>query len=204
MLSESRNGARIRAATPTGTLTKKIHSQERKSTRMPPNRTPNAAPTPPTAPQAPSAMLRSRPSLNVQTRIESAAGVIVAAPSPWSARKPISDASLQASPHRSEPRVKSERADHEDTPAAEKVRGPSSQEEEAAEHERVGADHPLQVLLREPEVDLDGRQRDVDDRDVEDGHELHREDERECEPLLLVRVDHGNPRFQPRGISCAE
>ncbi len=97
-----------------------------------------------------------------------------------------------------------QRAGHEDTPAAEKVRGPSSQEEESSEHERVGADHPLQVLLREPEVDLDRRQRDVDDRDVEDGHELHREDERECEPLLPVRVDHGNPRFQPRGISCAE
>ncbi len=32
-LSDSRTGARISAATPTGTLTKKIHSHERKSTR---------------------------------------------------------------------------------------------------------------------------------------------------------------------------
>ena len=187
---------------PTGTLTKKIHSHDRKSTRMPPKRTPTAAPTPPTAPQAPRAMLRSRPSLKVATRIESAAGVIVAAPRPWSARNAISDASLHASPQRSEPSVKTQRPDHEDAPAAEEVRGASSEEEESSEDERVRADDPLQVLLREPEIELDRRQRDVDDRDVEDGHELHREDERECEPLLPVRTDHGNPRFEPSALVC--
>ena len=105
-LSERRKGLRISAAMPTGTLTKKIHGHERKSTRMPPKSTPKAAPTPPTAPQPPSAMLRSRPSLKVATRMDSAAGVMVAAPSPWNARKAMRDASLQASPQRSEPSVK--------------------------------------------------------------------------------------------------
>ena len=87
-----------------------------------------------------------------------------------------------------------QRPGDEDASPAEQVRGAAAQQEEAAEHERVGADHPLQVLLREPEIELDRRQRDVDDRDVEDGHELHREDERECEPFLSIRGNHENPR----------
>ena len=83
-----------------------------------------------------------------------------------------------------------ERAGHEDAPASEEVGRTSAEEEESSEHQRVGADDPLQVLLGEPEVDLDRRQRDVDDRDVEDGHELHREDQRECEPLLAFGAWH--------------
>ena len=102
-LSASRTGARTSPRMPTGTLTKKIHSHERRSVRMPPKRTPAAAPKPPTAPHAPSARLRSRPSRNVVTRMDSAAGVIMAAPRPCSARAPISDASLHAKPQSSEP-----------------------------------------------------------------------------------------------------
>ena len=81
-LSLSRTGASASAASPTGMLTKKIHSQERASVSTPPRRTPAAAPKPPTAPQTPSAMFRSRPSAKVVIRIASAAGEIVAAPSP--------------------------------------------------------------------------------------------------------------------------
>jgi hypothetical protein len=108
-LSPSRNGVRANAAIPTGTFTKKIHSQLSASVKMPPSRTPAAAPKPPTAPQTPSARFRSRPSLNVVMRIDSADGETIAAPSPWIARAPISDASLHASPARSEPRVNTTR-----------------------------------------------------------------------------------------------
>ncbi len=69
-------------------------------------RTPAAAPKPPTAPQAPSAMFRSRPSRKVVVRMDRADGVIVAAPSPWSARAAMSDSSLHANPQRSEPTEK--------------------------------------------------------------------------------------------------
>ena len=49
-------------------------------------------------------------------------------------------------------------ADDEHAPAAEKVGRPPAEEQEAPEHERVRADHPLEVLLREPESTLiDGR-----------------------------------------------
>src|SRR5207247_4360660 len=78
-LSSRRRGARKKAATPTGTLTKKIHDQLSVSVSTPPSRTPAAAPKPPTAPQTPSAMLRSRPSVNVVEKIEDAAGEITAA-----------------------------------------------------------------------------------------------------------------------------
>src|SRR4051812_37827732 len=105
-LSDSRMGARTSPARPTGTLTKKIHSQLSRSVSTPPSRTPATAPTAPTAPQAPSAVLRSLPSANVVVRIESAAGVISAAPSPCRARAPISAPSLHASPESSEAAVK--------------------------------------------------------------------------------------------------
>ncbi len=36
-------------------------------------------------------------------------------------------------------------AEHEDAPAAEEVRGPAPEEQEAAEGQGVGVDHPLQT-----------------------------------------------------------
>ena len=86
-------------------MTKKIHDQLSSSVSTPPSRTPAAAPKPPTAPQTPSAMLRSRPSMNVVERMESAAGEMRAAPRPCNVRAAISDASDQASPARSEASV---------------------------------------------------------------------------------------------------
>ena len=72
---------------------------------MPPSSTPATAPNAPTAPHAPRAVLRSFPSVNVVVRIERAAGVINAAPKPWSARAPIRTPSLQASPEASDAAV---------------------------------------------------------------------------------------------------
>src|SRR5438093_1231750 len=75
---------------------KTIHSQPRYLTRIPPNRTPAAAPEPPSAPQIPSALLRSAPSVNVVVTIDSAAGEMIAAPSPWIARAAIRIPALPA------------------------------------------------------------------------------------------------------------
>jgi len=76
------------SATPTGMFTKKIHSQPRYLVRIPPPRTPIAAPEPPIAPQIPSARLRSRPSVKVVVKIERAAGDTSAAP-PSDASRPV-------------------------------------------------------------------------------------------------------------------
>ena len=182
-----RRGARTNAATPTGTLTKKIHDQLSASVRTPPSRTPAAAPKPPTAPQTPSAMLRSRPSENVVVRIDSAAGEMTAAPSPWSERAAISDAFRPREAGQQRREREHDDADEEQPPPSEQIGRAPAQEQEAAEEERVGADHPLEVLLREPEVDFDRGQRHVHDRDVQDDHELHRAQQRECQPFPPFR-----------------
>ena len=160
---------------------------------MPPKSTPAAAPKPPVAPHTPSAMLRSRPSAKVAVRIASAAGERIAAPNPCKLRATMSDSSDHERPASSDAVGEDDDAGEEDAAAAEPVAEPPAEQQEAAEHQGVGADHPLQVLLREAEVVLDGRQRDVDDRDVEDGHELHDADQRQCKPFGLRGCGHGVP-----------
>ena len=73
----------------------------------------------------------------------------------------------------------------EQPPAPEQVGEPAAEQQDAAEHDRVGGDHPLQVRLREVQVGLDRRQRDVHDRDVEDDHELRGDDQCECAPAAV-------------------
>ena len=77
---------------------KKIHSQPKYFVSTPPASTPTAAPAPPSAPQIPSALLRSAPSSKVVMTIESAAGEMIAAPRPWTARAPIRTPSELARP----------------------------------------------------------------------------------------------------------
>ena len=84
-------------------------------------------------------------------------------------------------------------AAQEDPSAPEEVSRPASEEQESSEEERVRADHPLQVLLREPEIDLDRRQRDIHDGDVQDDHELDDAEERQCQPLPFCRCGHVRP-----------
>ena len=116
----SRTSGRVSrsTATPTGTLTKKIHSQPAYFVRMPPKSTPAAAPLPPIAPQIPSALLRSEPSSNVVVMIESVAGEMIAAPSPCTAREAIRTP-IEFGEAAGERRGREERdADHEHAPAA--------------------------------------------------------------------------------------
>src|SRR4030081_1671314 len=89
--------ATIRIAT--GTLTKKIQPQPGPSVSGPPSSAPIVPPTPPAELHAPSALLRSRPSLKVVIRIASPVGVLIAADIPCSTRAPISTSPDQASPH---------------------------------------------------------------------------------------------------------
>ena len=101
-LSAISRGVRAKAIRLTGTLTHSTHSQPSPSVRMPPSRTPAAPPEPATAPQTPSALLRSAPSLKIVVTIESAAGEMIAAPRPWAARAAISCPSVAAKPAASE------------------------------------------------------------------------------------------------------
>ena len=97
-VSSSNTGLSAITTAPTGTLRKKIHCQPTVSVSTPPTSRPIVPPEAPTAPQMPSALLRSAPSGKVVIRIESAAGVIDAAPIPCSARAAINIAPDGASP----------------------------------------------------------------------------------------------------------
>src|SRR5215813_1173455 len=95
-------GEAASAATPSGMLMKKIHRQPGPSTSGPPVSHAVVAPMPPSAPQIPSALVRSAPSVKVVEMIDSAVGVMIAAPAPWTTRAASNAAGDQASPHPSD------------------------------------------------------------------------------------------------------
>ena len=102
-------------------------------------------------------------------------------------------------------------ADGEEQPAAVAVGERARGQDQRRQRQRVGVDHPLQPRQARVEVVLDVRQRDVDDRDVEQEHERRRADgdERPAavahEGLGLHRAILGNQppqrRNGPRAVS---
>ena len=91
-------------AIPTGTLTKKIHSQPAASMRKPPSNGPTSIATPATPPHRPIAEPR-RFGGKVRMMTAIVCGAISAAPSPWTTRATISMVMLPASPHHSDEAV---------------------------------------------------------------------------------------------------
>jgi hypothetical protein len=78
-----------------------------------------------------------------------------------------------------------DQAGDEDEAAPEQVGHPAAEQQEAAVGEDVAVHNPLQVLLAEAEVVLDRRQGDVEDRRVQDVHELdeaEQEQDRDAAP----------------------
>ena len=102
-LSGSSGRAPATISAPTGRLTKKIHRQDSQVVSIPPASTPIAPPAPLTAPNAPSALVRSGPSGKIARISDSAAGAIIAAPRPSAARAATSMPADPASPQASEP-----------------------------------------------------------------------------------------------------
>ena len=88
-------------------------------------------------------------------------------------------------------------AQHERPPSAEQVAGTRSEQQQAAERQRVGVLRPGQARGREAEVAMDGRQRRHQDRDVEQNQQVAGEDHREHHAALLGRAAH------PRSSSSA-
>ena len=70
-------------------------------------------------------------------------------------------------------------AGQERAPPAEQVTGPGAQQQQAAEGERVGVEHPGQLRVGEVQRGLDVGQRDVDDGRVQHDHELAGQDDGE-------------------------
>ena len=94
-------------------------------------------------------MLRSRPSVNVVERIDRAAGVMIAAPEALEGAGADERRLGPGQPREQGRDGEHDDADEEDPAAAQHVGGSAAEQQEPAEHECVGADHPLEVLLGE-------------------------------------------------------
>ena len=159
------------------------------SVMRPPTSGPIASASAETPAQMPIAVPRWRGG-KVAAMIDSVAGFISAAPTPWTTRAPISTCSLPAKPQKNDDTVKIDEADHEDAPPAEHVGELAAGEQQDAEGQRVAVDDPLELRDRDAEVVADRRQRDVHDRVVEHDHEEAEGDGHERPPLaVLGRVE---------------
>jgi hypothetical protein len=79
-----------------------------------------------------------------------------------------------------------------------KVADPASEQKQSPGHQGVAVDDPRQGVTREVQGSLDGGQRDVHDRDVDDDHELHEgQDEQRLPP---PRIDQPPFSFRRRAF----
>ncbi len=77
--------------------------------------------------------------------------------------------------------------DHEEILAAELVAQPATDDQRHGEGQGVGADHPLHRAGAAAEVALDGGGRQIDDRRVQQIHDLGGQDDRQHQPAPAVR-----------------
>ena len=173
-----------------GTLTKRIHRHERYWVRMPPKSAP-AAPPPPaaTAPHTPRALARARLIGEGHGQDgQRGRGQDGGAHSLQRARAAMSVTWFWAKPPIRLAPVKRTRPNRKIRRRPRRSAKPAAEEQESAKGERVGGDHPLEVGFAEAEVLLDGRERHIDDGDVEHHHELGQADDGEYDPVGLVQV----------------
>ena len=146
---------------------------------------------PTTAPHTPIARARSRGSVNTLVMIDIATGLSIEPPIPCSARAAISQPSVGARLHSSEPADEQQQPELEDAPAPEPVGGRAGQQQQARDHEHIRVDRPLQPRQRRVQVAADRRQRDVHDRVVhrhdQQAHAADRED-RQAPAVAELRV----------------
>ena len=94
----------MRANTPIGRFTKKIHRHESQLVSAPPSTGPMATAMPVTAPNTPNATPRSRGG-NASASSASDVANMIAPPMPWNARESVRNVGSPASPHSADPIV---------------------------------------------------------------------------------------------------
>ena len=173
----------------TGTLTHSTHFQLRPEVSTPPSRTPTAPAAPETAPQTPSALLRSAPSVNSVVTIESADGEMNAAPNPCAARAAINSPRVDGESRGQRGHGDRRQPGHEHTAAAQEIRGATAQQQKPTERDYVRVHHPRQVLVGEVQPLADARQGHVHDRGVENDDQLRDRQQRQRDPAPIEFSD---------------
>ena len=160
----------------------KIEPHQKWSSRKPPTTGPSATPRPAVAAQMPIAVARSRASVKTLISSESVAGMMNAAPAPMTARR--GDQRVDAAGVRGRRRGGAEHRQpgEQRAPAPVAVAERAGQQQQPGEHERVRVDDPLQLADVRVEVAHERRQRDVDDRVVDDDREQAHAQHAEREP----------------------
>ena len=127
----------------------------------------------------PSARARSRPSAKLAVIIASTAGEAIAPPTPCAARAASSQPADCARPPASEATVNKPMPAQEHPAPAEDVTGAAAEQQQAAERQRVGVQHPGQAGRGEVQAVGDARQGDVHHGHVENDHQLGAQDDRQ-------------------------
>ena len=152
----------------------KIEPHQKWSSRKPPTTGPSATPRPAVAAQMPMAIARSRASVKTLISSESVAGMMNAAPAPMTARAAIEPVDAARVRGRRRGDAEHREPGEQRAPAPVAIAERAGQQQQPGEHERVGVDHPLQLADVRVEVAHQRRQRDVDDRVVDDdGEQAH-------------------------------
>ena len=152
-----------------GTFRKNTARQLMCSINQPPVTGPIAAVIAVKPDQVPIARPRSA-SAKVALMMARLPGTRKAAPSPCSARPAMRIRGEVASPHTIDAVGEEQHAGEKHALASELVAKRSADEDQRAEKQRVGFNHPLHVADRGMKVGLERGQRDVDDRAVEKRH----------------------------------
>ena len=156
-----------------GGLISRTQRQLSASVMTPPSSTPAAPPTPFIAAHRPIARCSAGPAANEEVMIASELAAISAPPKPWNRARDDQRVLVRREPAGERGDARTATSASDERPALPEVVGCAAAEhQEAGERDRVGVDDPLQVRRREAEARLDRRQRDVDDAQVEDDHEL--------------------------------
>ena len=121
--------------------------------------------------------------------IDRVAGIMNAAPIPWTARKATRTVSSGAKPIARLENPNTITPNRNMAPAPEDVAEPAARHEQHGEGQRVGVDRPLERRQRSVQVALDRRQRDVHDGVVEHDHEQREAHRAERPPAAVLVVD---------------
>ena len=191
--SGSTRGPRTSSSAITGRASRKAAPHQKNSSTIPPRIGPTALPALKAPIQTPMAIVRSRGSLNIAKIRLSVEGASVAPAMPE--QRAADDEHLGAGAEGGEDRDGAEpgRTDQEQLAAADAVAERAHRDEPAGDHEAVDVDDPQQLGARRLEVGADGRDREVQDREVHHVEQCAQGEDAQADPFAASGLGgHGS------------